>query len=143
MTKQNSGYAFHVHHNILVEYCTDYQGRVDQIKTYKPANEIELRLRLFKLIPLKYLPEARNEVWKACEEAWKAYEEAWEACEEVWKAYEEVRKAYEEARKAREEVWKAYEEAWKACEPELIALHNKLCLNCPWDGKTIFPEKVK
>ena len=32
--------------------------------------------------------------------------------------------------------------AWVSCKDELEALHKKECRGCPWDGKTIFPEKV-
>jgi hypothetical protein len=27
------------------------------------------------------------------------------------------------------------------CDKALEALHRKECENCPWDGKTIFPER--
>ena len=32
---------------------------------------------------------------------------------------------------------------WKRVDAELIEkLHPKLCPNCPWDGRTIFPEQA-
>ena len=39
-----------------------------------------------------------------------------------------------------DEAWKAYDEAYRACKLEIEALHELECPNCPWDGKTIFPN---
>jgi len=68
----------------------EYQ-RVSYIKIYKPKEEQDLRLRLFKLIPLDKLPAE-----------------------------------------------------WKKADAELLSLlvtlHEELCPECPWDGKTIFTE---
>ena len=50
------GFYWHVHHDVLLEYCYNYQGRVGYIKENKPKNEIETRLRLFKPVKGK-LPE--------------------------------------------------------------------------------------
>ena len=71
-----SGFAFHVHHNQLVELCTDYDERVRYIKATKPEAEQELRLRLFKLIPEDRLPQPLIKVWTAYDEARKACDEA-------------------------------------------------------------------
>ncbi len=46
---------------------------------------------------------------------------------EAWAAYDKARAAYDKARENHRE--------------ELEALHAKECPNCPWDGKTIFPEE--
>ena len=124
-----TGFAFHVHHDTLIEWCTDYQERVDYIKRDKPANEQELRLRLFKIIPEDRLPVELVV-------AGKAYDEARKACIVAWKAYEVAEKAYNEA-------GKAYDVAWKAYQPELLKLHSELCPDCPWDGNTIFTRKGK
>ena len=121
-----TGFAFHVHHDKLVEFCTDYDERVSYIKSNKPLNEQELRLRLFKLTPQELLP--KSEAWEAYGKAKKAHNEAREACSEAWEAYDKA--------------WEAYGKAKKACESELIKLHAELCPNCPWDGKTIFPKKA-
>ncbi len=112
--KQKTGFAFHVHHDVLLEYCTDYEERVQYIKGNKPAREQALRLRLFKFIPIDRLPPELDK-------AWEAYDKAREACDKAWEAYDKAREAY---------------------MPELIKLHEELCPNCPWDGKTIFSKKV-
>ena len=53
-----------------------------------------------------------------------------------------------EATRERDEAWRAYVEAlirrgrtMKEAQPELEALHKRLCVpDCPWDGTTIFSE---
>ncbi len=108
MSMVKSGFAFHVHHNQLWEFCTDYDDRVDIIKKNKPENERELRLRLFKLIPGDRLP----------------------------KLLIEARRAFNEARRA-------YNEARQVCSADIIKLHDELCPNCPFDGDTIFSDKLR
>lgn len=126
MVKRKSGFAFHVHHDVLFEYCTDYEERVNYIKANKSADEVDLRLRLFKLIPTKRLPSILKEAEEAFNEAGKAYDEAEEA--------------FYEAEEAFYEAWEAFDEAWEAYETQIIQLHKELCPDCPWDGKTIFPR---
>lgn len=137
-----SGFAFHVHHDRLVEWCFDYFDRVRSIKETKPKDEQELRLKLFKLIDPRYLPSYLQEAGRAYEEAERACDEAERAYEEAWRAYEEARRAYEEAGRAREEAERAYEEALKRAMPKLRKLHRELCPDCPWRGRTIFPKQV-
>ena len=101
--------------------------------------------------------KARDE---AVASAWKAYHEA---VAPARKAYDEAvapaRKAYDEAmalaRKARDKAVaparKAYDEAMalarKAYDEAVVVreahdeAHEKECPDCPWDGRTIFPEK--
>uniref|UniRef100_A0A6H1ZYZ7 Uncharacterized protein n=1 Tax=viral metagenome TaxID=1070528 RepID=A0A6H1ZYZ7_9ZZZZ len=72
-----SGLAFHCHHDTLVEWVSNYDERVEAIKANKPLEEQELRLRLFKLIPIERLPtellEARAAYAKARAACAKAY----------------------------------------------------------------------
>ena len=141
---------WHVHHAVLVEQLT------------APAqDEIETRLRLFKRVKdqgaVFAAQKARDEAVASAE---KAYDEAVaparkardEAVASAWKAYHEAvapaRKAYDEAvapaRKAYDEAMalarKAYDEAVVVQEAHDEA-HEKECPDCPWDGRTIFPEK--
>lgn len=122
MKKNKAGFAFHVHHDRLFEWCFDYDERVKAIEQDKPKHEQELRLRLFKLIPLESLPKKLVKAGEACAKAWEAYAKAWEA--------------YNKAREA-------YDKAGEAYEPELIELHKQLCPDCPWDGNTIFSKENK
>ncbi len=122
-----TGFAFHCHHDTLVEWVTDYDERVKYIKENKPESEQELRLRLFKMIPPDRLPP---ELYKAGDD----YDKALDAYNKAGDAYN---KAWDACTKARP----AYDKAWAAYLPALIALHKELCPNCPWDGNTIFTEK--
>ena len=116
-----SGLAFHCHHDTLIEYVYDFDERVATINNWKPAEEQELRLRLFKMIPETRLPKNGR----------KAYSEALEAYREAWKAYSEVEKAYSEAEKAYIEGHRLF----------FKKLHKELCPDCPWDGHSIFKEE--
>ena len=115
------GLAFHVHHDILLEYCFDYEERVKFIKEYKRKSEQKLRLKLFQIIPKDKLPQ-----------------KGLRACNKACEAYYKARETYNKAFKAYVKGWEAYE---KANHKEIIKLHKELCPDCPWDGKTIFKEK--
>jgi hypothetical protein len=45
-TAPATGFFWHIHHNTLVEWCYNYQERVDYILLEKPVEEQPLRLRL-------------------------------------------------------------------------------------------------
>ena len=119
-----SGLYWHVHHDVLWEWCTDYDGRVAYIKANKPAEEVETRLRLMQ--PVRDPPGRLA----------KAGAEYIKARAEYYKAGVECDKARAEYVKARAE----YDKATAECAAEMKALHRTECPDCPWDGKTIFPE---
>jgi hypothetical protein len=125
--KIKTGFAFHLHHEKLAEWCADYDGRVKYIKSDKPKDEQPLRLKLFRLIPTEQLPAE----WR------KAYAE-WQ------KAYAEWQKAGAEWQKADAE-WQKADAEWQKAGAELSPffeiLHKKLCKKCPWNGTTIFTRK--
>lgn len=112
MKKVIAGFAFHVHHDRLVEWCTDYDERVKYIQCHKPQYEQALRLRLFNLIPQNRVPLDLVKAWEAYIKAGKACDKAWEACIKAGETYDK----------------------------ELEILHQELCPNCPWDGQTIFAK---
>src|SRR3989344_4557381 len=105
------GFFWHVHHTVLLEWCYNYEERARYIRTNKPRNEQETRLRLFKPVQGR-LPEA------------------------VVKA----RQAYDEAYQTRDKAYQAFDKALKDNMAEIEALHAKECPNCPWNGHTIFPN---
>ena len=123
-----SGFFWHIHHEILLEYSYNIDKRVAYIKSYKPKDQIEIRLRLMK--PVK--GELPQEVVKAR----KVYNEARNAYNEAENAYDEAENAYDEAENA-------YNEAIQRNKIVIEELHRKECPNCPWDGKTIFPKGAK
>lgn len=120
-------WAFHCHHDVLAEWCWDYDGRVRAIKRDKPTEEQELRLRLFKLIPIDRVP---SDLLKAGEAYYKAV-----------KAFDKAREAYDKAGKAYYKARGAFDKAVFTALPLLEELHRELCPNCPWDGKTIFSRE--
>lgn len=168
MKKVIAGFAFHVHHDSLVEWCTDYDKRVEYIRGYKPQHERALRLKLFKLIPIERLPielgkvgEAYTKVREAYDRAEEAHDKAVEACTkavegctkaeeahiEASRVYNEARethvealRVYDKARETYSKAWRAYDKTLGAHGKELGILHQELCPNCPWDGKTIFAK---
>jgi tetratricopeptide (TPR) repeat protein len=171
-----TAFAWHVHHNILVEPLIEpIEVRVAYIREYKPHEEVELRLKLLKVVQGE-LPAAYVRAWEAYDRAREAYIEAREACDRAWEAYVKARAAYDrvseacvKAREAYDRVseaydraweacvkaseayikaWEAYDRAWEAydrareaCQPEIEALHALECPGCPWDGRTIFPQR--
>ena len=144
-----SGLAFHVHHNILIEFCYDYDERDKVIKRDKPRSERKLRLRLFQLIPLNRLPKkglrAYLKAWENCIKARETYYKTIEAYNKAWealdKAGETYYKAIEAYNKAREALDKAGEIYLKVNKQALEKLHTELCPDCPWDGETIFSKE--
>ena len=73
MNEIKTGWAIHCHHNRLVEFCYDYNERVEYIKNYKPKNEVELRLKLFRLLPI----DALNDIPAAWQGAYAKWQEAY------------------------------------------------------------------
>ena len=48
--------------------------------------------------------------------------------------------AYDAWLAARSAAWSAYQKAYEDAMPEINRLHLEECPDCPWNGKTIFPE---
>ena len=119
------GLYWHVHHDVLAEWCYDYEERAQYIRTQKPQDERELRLRLFQPVQGQLAAEwdkARAELDKAKAEwdkAWAEWDKAWA---ELGKARAELGKARAELGKARAELDKAETEWGKAwadhCYPD-------------------------
>jgi predicted DsbA family dithiol-disulfide isomerase len=137
--KKITGLFWHVHHDVLCEYCYDYQERVDNIRKHKPKHEVEARLRLFRKVKGKLpkkLVEAYDKWYKAREEWYKACEEWNKACEEWYEAYEKWDRAYEKWGEAYEKWDRAYEKYL----PEIEKLHAKECGCREWNGEEIVFE---
>jgi len=108
------GLYWHVHHDILLEWCWGWDERVEVIKTTKPESEISIRLKLFQPVKGKLPKEVTS---------------ARDACDSARDAYDSARNAYD----------KTLKKHTKAIE----ALHKKECPDCPWDGKKIVFSKAK
>ena len=147
------GFFWHVHHEILIEWCHNYNERAEYIRTRKSSNEQETRLRLFQPVKGK-LPEEVVEAGRACGEARQAHNKANRAYDEAYRVYNKTwlfrgkaRRAYDKAYRVYDEAERVYYKAEQACNKALIknkskieALHAEEYPNCPWDGHTIFPN---
>ena len=154
--KRNEGWAIHLHHDMLVEWCEDYKERKKYIIENKGKNEIKTRLRLFKLLPKKAVSEipiayrAACKAWLEADKAWldadKAYQEAYEAWLDAGSAYQEAGNAYHRAAdKAWRDAGKAWLEADKAWretyeewrDADKAKFHEKWCGCKAWNGEKL------
>lgn len=150
---------WHVHHDLLAEACYDLEGRIDSIRTGKPADEIETRLRLLR--PVRGpLPEALARVavaWGPARDAYKQtraafdeaqaaysqawYDRAWDVCDRARVMCGQAQAACDQARDLCIQTGDACTEALETSRTEMEALHREECPGCPWNGETIFPGK--
>ena len=150
-------YYWHVHHDIFCEEATEpIENRIQFIKNHKPEKQIETRLKLLRIVKNqeavkeifseyeKIEQPAWDEYLKIEQSAWKEYlkieRPALEAYEKIersaWKEYEKIQQS------AREKYLKIRRSAMKRRNQKLEELHKIECFpDCPWNGKTIFPEK--
>ena len=121
-----SGFAWHVHHSPdLIEWVWDYEERCRAIQN-KPAHEIPLRSRLFKMVK-GLLPAPLLQARAALVQAGAAYDD-------------QARATYDQAGAALDQARAAYNQAIQDNQAFIVALHAQECPNCPWDGVTIFSE---
>ena len=152
---KESGWSIHCHHDVLVEYCYNYQERVDYILQNKPKREQTIRLKVFKLLPkeaVKELPEQliiTGAAWDKAEAAWNKARAEWsKAGAEYYKAWAEWYKAWAELNKARAEWYKAWAE-WSKARAEYYkawaewgkkaqeAFHKKWCGCAEWNEEEV------
>ena len=151
-------YYWHIHHDTLMEKATEpIQNRIDYIKNHKPKDEISTRIRLLK--PVKNQSKAKA-YYDAIAQSDKAYHDAiaqskkayHDAIAQSKKAYDDAiapsKKAYYDAIAPSNKAYhdaiaqsdKAYDDAIAQSDKALESLHKKECHDCPWNGKTIFPQ---
>ena len=111
-TKTNKGLSIHLHHDVLVEYCFNYDERVEYIKEEKAVEEQETRLRLFKILP----KEAEEDLPKGYLEADQKWEEAHQKWEEAYQKWKEAYQKWEEAnQKWNKKSKEAFHKKWCGC----------------------------
>src|SRR3990167_8893271 len=115
-TKIISGMAFHVHHDVLFEYCHNYQERVDYINKEKPEHERKTRIKLFAMLTQEQIAMLPKEF---VEERQK-YDEVSQKYDEVSQKYNEAMQKYDEARQKCNEASQKY-------KPQLEEIHKKIC----------------
>ena len=116
----------HYHHDMLFEYCHDYQERVNYIKRYKPKNEQKIRLKRFfmltkeqvKMFPVEFV-EARQKY------------------DESRQKYDEARQKLVESKQKLVESRQKHDEAWQKYKPQLEKIHRKICSCKEWNGKAL------
>jgi len=122
---KNKGWTWLCHHEVLLEFCDDYKGRVAYIRREKPACEVPVRLKWFRFVKCKLPPEVVR-AWAAYDKALAAYGKAWAAYGKAWAAYDKA--------------WAAYKKAIADHMPEIEALYRNECPGSPWNGRTLFPK---
>ncbi len=134
MSDQQSGFAVHVHHDVLVEHCWDYQERVAAMRKDKPPYEQEVRLRLFRLLP----PEAVEElppVWRKAYAVWQEARAALQKAYAVWQEADAVWRKTDAAWQAAYAAWQEADAAWLAADRD--TWHRKWCGCAEWNGKEL------
>ena len=134
------GLAFHCHHKVLVELCTDYDDRLDFIKRNKPANEIPTRCRLFRLIPDSKLPEKIVRTVIAYRKARNAYVKARIAYNKTITVPEKVCAAFCKTKDACIRAWAVCDDMIRKNRPFFKKLHKKECGCKEWNGRRIVFE---
>jgi hypothetical protein len=153
---ENPKMYWHIHHMVLCEMATEpIENRVEYIKKYKAYFEVDTRLRLLK--PVK------GELPAAFVRAEKAYAAAYEILQKARDSYKKIlyrsihpginhpphkdAPPYIYEGEAHRRAWIAFDRAATSLSiarmfhrPEIEFLHRQECSDCPWDGKTIFPE---
>jgi hypothetical protein len=152
--------AAHVHHNVSFEILTQSAGkRIAYILRKKPEDERALRLRCFAPVDLTGFPKLRKSVaiWNRAVAAWRKARAESEETSALWRKTVVVllkpkpnatrEKLYDACKQANIEWWKAKAKLLKtevALRKICVTIpHKELCPlgpDCPWDGKTIFPE---
>ena len=126
-------YYWHIHHEVIAEPTEDIEERKEYVRAVKPTNQVAIRLRL--MTPVKVQDTVG---W-----AWKEYEAIGDKAREEYHATRD--KARKEYGVIYDKAWKEYvatkDKALKEYNARLEHLHKKEHPDCPWDGKTIFPEK--
>lgn len=126
-TENKKQMVWHAYHAETLCQFVDLEARWAQIVETKPDHELPTRLRLMK--PVGELP---REFVAACEKESVTRKAAWEA--------QTVRNPAWEAREARNVAYTAQRASYIKHKAEIERLHAIECPDCPWDGKTIFPE---
>ena len=118
-------FYWHINHDMLLGCSANIQERIDFIRSFKPAEEVGIRLWLMKPV--------QGELPAAVVRAGAERHRAWAECNKPWAERNNV---WAEHDKALAEYNKTLSDNAIAIE----ALHRQECPDCPWNGHTIFPE---
>lgn len=127
--KQNKGLSVHCHHDIMIEYCKDYEKRIKYIKSDKLKSEQKIRLNVFKLLSKEAIESLPKEFLSSF-----GISSAISIISLI-KADTDWKKAYADWKRADADSEKAYAD-WKGKEK----WHKKYCGCKYWNGKELVFE---
>ena len=147
---KKSGFFWHIHHDLLVEFCYDYDERVEYIDTWKLHSEVEHRLRVFQPVQGE-LPVEIQKTGQAYSEAYNTYIKADRACGEAYnthikkhqipskahQAYVKACQIYGKTRQIYYIAHRTYVKALQVHKAEIEKLHAKECPDCSWNGEKL------
>jgi len=161
MAEPKQGFCWHVHHNVLLEWCWDIDYRAGVIKDRKPPHEVATRLHLFRPVTGR-LPDAVLQAGTAYEKTRRAFAEVWMGRINAGIAYAKANdakandaKVADDAKAASEKARASCGEAERVCNKvgavldgailnhraEIEALHAKECGCKEWNGtEIVFPK---
>lgn len=143
---ENLGWAWHVNHEQLLELLTaPIEEHLQHIREVRSESEVALQERLLQPVQ----GEISNQVleaWQACRNVlWSYRARAWFYVFRCplpieWKDLTNHVNIKSATRNDMTAAWERVLESRQAfyALPEIQALHEQECPNCPWDGKTIF-----
>ncbi len=119
---KTKGFYWHVHHSHIVEYCFDYQNRVDIIQQTKPQYEKEPRIHLMQPVKGK-LPKAVIKAGRAFVKKLKVEMKLTPNSSNWYKVWVKTEKAE-----------KLFHKTLKENKEALEKLHAEECPDCIWNG---------
>jgi hypothetical protein len=118
--------------------------RAAHIRSDKPADEHAVRLeRMRPVVNVEAIPLPVQKAGAACAEACAAFLKACAAYEKTRAVTDKAYAAYIKTCAAYYKGRIAYVKTCSDHRAKIEALHTLECPGCPWDGKTLFPKKVR
>ena len=150
--KSPSYWILHCHHEILFEPATEpIENRIAYILSDKPKAEQAIRLRAMRPIPAQVWLEYQRIEQPALAEYERIRRQARAEYERItqptlaeylrieqpaWEEYLRITQpAWEEYRRIKQQAWEEYKRITQQ-------VHDAHCtVDCPWDGRTLFPKE--
>jgi len=131
---KESGMFWHVHHDLLLEYCHSYKERAEFIKRTKSPHEIPIRIKWFLPVEGK-LPKEVVDKAKAFNAAQLQHVRL---VNSVQFPSHTTLISIDNTERACNNTFLAYKFAIDKHKLELDTLHEKECPGCPWDGEYLY-----
>ncbi len=139
------------HHQLILEWVDDYEGRVKYIRENKKPREIPRRLKWFRRVQGKLpadLVRAARAWRKRVDAYWKARDAAIDClCQGSntdMNKYEELAVREKSLERIALRADRRYVSLVKKHHRTIVRLFHQECPGCPWDGKQLmFPGRKK